>query len=63
MFNVGDVLYTKAGNYTEVVKVDMEQEYPLICEITLHGETILDSWTLEGVHMKGKKSILDLEIE
>jgi len=63
-FEVGQIFYTRAGHYAEIVKIDVDnEEYPLVVEVTVYGDTELHSYAADGSYMIGKKSTMDLEIE
>jgi hypothetical protein len=61
LFKPGQVLYTKAGNYAEVVSIADEGEYPLLMEITSGNESNLIQYSIAGEYIIGKKTTMDLD--
>ena len=58
----GMVVYTMAGNYTEIIKIEDEGEYPVLAEVTSGNESNLVQYSIAGEFIIGKKSTMDLDL-
>ena len=63
-FEVGQELYTKAGNFVEIIKIDCANpDYPILGEVQGYDrETTLVNYTLDGQFLLDKKTIMDLDL-
>ena len=60
---IGQELYTKAGNFVEIIKTDCPEPYCIMAEVQGYdGETNLVNYNINGLFIIGKQGPMDLDL-
>jgi hypothetical protein len=62
MIKVGEQYTTMEGHLVDITSVVLEDEYPVKGIMYVYRDSEFVEYTLDGVYMKGKKSLQDLEL-